>query len=105
MSHHAMIYFLGRYRPAVFSGLTPRHAARRALAATANMEPAERQQIAGWIASVRESAERHGITGAGIEHGQLGFSIRAGRHDGFLDRVTRDMPHCPGLDYSKIDNH
>lgn len=96
------IGFMGVFRPAYFQAETLKEVTSTAIAASRGMVEADK--VATWIQQCARNVRPQHCTGYEIKQGGLSVSIRRAPHDPFLDSVTRNMPQCPGLDYSQCAN-
>lgn len=96
------IGFMGVFRPAYFQAETLREAVETAIAASRGM--AEAGKVAELVRQCSRNVRPRHCPYSAIEHGSISVSIRRAPHDPCFDGVTRDMPQCPGLDYSQCAN-
>lgn len=96
------IGFMGVFRPAYYQAETLREAVETAIAASRGT--AEADKITAWIQQCARNVRPRHCPYSAIEHNNLSVSIRRAPHDPCFDSVTRDMPQCPGIDYSQCAN-
>jgi hypothetical protein len=94
------ISFDGLYRPAHFEAATVCLATGKAIAAiSAGMPDAEKARR--WISEAARRLQSPDCASAGCSNTYMSVRVRRRPHDPFLDSVTANLPHCPGLDYSE----
>lgn len=96
------IYFLGHYRPFHCEDTALAKVLIRLRHAASGIED---RQLHAWIEERiahcgREIKRNPAYSSVSSDHSDRGVSICRRPHDPWLDKVTADLPPCPGLNYS-----
>jgi len=97
-TYSGSFYFFGNYRPVHFQASTITKLRNQMLDALHNMCDADRDWYVPRIEGIARQM-RKDYTSMSADYGTRGVTMRKRAHDGFLDEVTRTLPHYPGLIY------
>lgn len=96
------IYFLGKFRPFHCEDTALAKVLIRLRHAASGIED---RQLQAWIEERIKTCGKNlqqfpSYASVSADHSDRGVSIRRSAHDPWLDKVTADLPPCPGLNYS-----
>lgn len=101
---HVTIYFLGKHRCASFSGNDLATIKRKLHCAMGECFPEAYRRIVADCLDGAAKAKRRNWASVSIEYGTMGAAWRNRASTGDIERISRDMPECPGLDYRLADS-
>lgn len=105
MAYTVTVYFLGKFRPAYFTGAHLHDVLETVSEALINCDRETRNALYGYmIAAEVEMTKKNPPARFSVEHGAKGLCIETdGSIPMWLTYAIQRLPPCPGMDYSRAE--